>query len=138
MRGTTYDLSMARTPAEALLREVLADGEPHPSVEVTALAQARGINSRSLDRARAKLNVIAKKDGVRGAWSMQLNAAPTKNQTASVYSIWPEYKHIVCDTCEYYVLDAAQSYPHRCTCGGTLDVANSQPRPTPSSAASRI
>jgi hypothetical protein len=121
---------MAFTPAEALLRHLLADGQPHPSVDIEALAQARGINPRSLDRARAKLGVIAVKNGVRGHWSMQLNTAPSKNHDASVYTVWPEYEHIVCDQCDYGVFTAPQGYPHACHCGGTLHEADPQPRPT--------
>jgi hypothetical protein len=58
---------------------------------------------------------------------MQLNSAP-KNQTAAVNALWPEYKHITCDLCDYHVYTAPQGYPHSCPCGGgTLDVADLRP-----------
>jgi hypothetical protein len=115
---------MALTPAEALLRELLADGAQHPSVEVEALALARGITPRSLDRARAKLGVIAAKNGVLGGWSMQLNSAPAK--TVSVDSTWPEYAYMTCDTCDYSVYSEAR--PRHCHCKGTLQARPTTPR----------
>jgi hypothetical protein len=112
---------VATTPAELFLLEALGDGEAHPSTEVEAAANARGISRSAYDRARRKLNVIAIKDGVRGSWSMQLEATPAK-QAASVHTLYPPYALATCTHCDYSVLNAITDYPRRCHCGGTLHI----------------
>jgi hypothetical protein len=111
---------VALTPAELFLREALSDGQPHPSVEIEATAVARGINPRSLDRARTKLGISSIKNGVRGSWSMQL--PHPKLKPASVHVIWPDYGYATCDTCNYQVLNAIIEYPKPCQCGGILSI----------------
>jgi hypothetical protein len=124
---------MATTPAELFLLEALGDGEAHPSTEVEAAANAEGISSSAFDRARAKLPIVAIKDGVRGGWSMKLEAPPAK-PPESLHTLYPPYARATCTHCDYSVLNAITDYPRRCHCGGTLHI---QQAPTTAPLASR-
>ncbi|HRQ74694.1 MAG TPA: hypothetical protein PK098_02125 [Phycisphaerales bacterium] len=53
------------------LRTELADGRK-AGTEVKASAKAAGIKTRTLDRARARLGVVAAPDGYRGPWTWAL------------------------------------------------------------------
>jgi hypothetical protein len=112
---------MATTPAERFLLEALGDGQPHPSTEVEAAANAKGISSSAYDRARAKLPIVAIKGGVRGGWSMKLEAPPAK-RSESLHESYPPYAHATCTQCDYSVYNAESEYPKRCHCGGTLHI----------------
>jgi hypothetical protein len=57
----------AQLAAEAFLREQLRDG-PRDSAELKALAQARGIDAGSLQRAKRSLGIRHRRMGVRGQW----------------------------------------------------------------------
>ena len=58
-------------PAEALLRELLADG-PMPTTEVLTIASGRGISERTVRRAARMLQVEAIKRGFREGWAWHL------------------------------------------------------------------
>lgn len=63
--------SGALTEAMEFLRAELADGRK-AGTEVKASAKAAGIKTRTLDRARARLGVVAAPDGYRGPWTWAL------------------------------------------------------------------
>jgi putative DNA primase/helicase len=61
----------ARDEARKFLTDMLASG-PKPSTEVEEAATANGISRRTLFRAKAELEVVAKKDGENGGWMWRL------------------------------------------------------------------
>ena len=77
--------------AVAWLKDALAEGA-RPSAEVEHAARADGIASRSLDRARSRLGVQARKVGGRdGHWELYLpEAAQRTPSSASLASFGPE------------------------------------------------
>jgi putative DNA primase/helicase len=62
-----------RENAKALLRESLADGEPHESNSLIEKAKAIGISFRTLKNAAKELGVNIKKAGFAGGWTWRLN-----------------------------------------------------------------
>jgi putative DNA primase/helicase len=79
--------------AKNLIREALADGQPHPSRLIVELAKARGISYRTLKDAADALGVIIQKDKFAGGWNWQLNSAssagPLFSQNNSATSTKP-------------------------------------------------
>jgi putative DNA primase/helicase len=69
--GRTGGTSTAEDEAVDWLRARLADG-PQPAKDTKDAASADGIASRTLDRAKRKLNVRAAPDGYRGPWVWRL------------------------------------------------------------------
>jgi hypothetical protein len=65
----------ARDDAKEFLLDILASG-PVPHNEIIDEAKANGISERTLNRAKADLEIRAKKDGVKGHWTWQLPAQP--------------------------------------------------------------
>lgn len=63
------------------LRDTLADG-PRPAKEVKDAADRDGIKARTLDRAKARLRVVAAPDGYRGPWVWRLPDESTERQSA--------------------------------------------------------
>jgi putative DNA primase/helicase len=61
----------ARDDAKKFLTDLLSDG-PRLRTEIDEAAQANGVAERTLFRAKAELNVTAKKDGPNGAWTWRL------------------------------------------------------------------
>lgn len=57
------------TPAAELLHRLLAGG-PVAAADGEAAARAEGISSRTLDRARRQLGVVATRDGGHWLWSL--------------------------------------------------------------------
>jgi len=86
--------------AVAWLKDALAEGA-RPSAEVEHAARADGIASRSLDRARSRLGVQARKVGGRdGHWELYLPEAPGQRapSSASLASFGPEASQRTPDT----------------------------------------
>ena len=72
------DDAAERQDADALLRDLLADGE-RPSTELSQAARANGVSDRTLDRARRRLGVRTRhvgQPGQRGAWYCYLPDPP--------------------------------------------------------------
>jgi hypothetical protein len=72
-----------RRDADALLRELLADGE-RPSAEILKAARANGIAERTLDRAKRRLGVRAQRVGGlggSGTWYLSLPGPAPKGAT---------------------------------------------------------
>ncbi|MFZ0660874.1 MAG: AAA family ATPase, partial [Candidatus Binataceae bacterium] len=61
-----------RDTAEALIRQILCDGEKHPSAKVIDAARAAGIKYPTLDKAARGLGVERRKDGFDGGWTWRL------------------------------------------------------------------
>jgi hypothetical protein len=61
----------ARDLAKKFLQRILADG-PVPAVAIEDAAKAEGVSVRTLARAKAALNVLAKRDGPNGGWTWRL------------------------------------------------------------------
>jgi putative DNA primase/helicase len=59
----------ARDEAKKFLSEILANG-PVPKADIEEAAEANGIAERTLFRAKGELDVLAKKDGPGGAWTL--------------------------------------------------------------------
>jgi len=73
LRASSEGTRRGHTQAEAVefLEEELADG-PKDAQGMKAKADDKGITSRTLARARAKLNIVAEKDGFSGGWQWRL------------------------------------------------------------------
>jgi len=70
----------ARDAAKQFLRDLLADG-PVKRTEIEEAADANGISERTLFRAKADLQVMAKRDGAGGCWTWKLPPSyPAQNQ----------------------------------------------------------
>jgi hypothetical protein len=66
--------TLAVDEAEAILRELLADG-PVPSKTVASDAQEAGLSPATLRRAKANLGIKSYKDGMKGGWFCALPEA---------------------------------------------------------------
>src|SRR5262245_48615665 len=89
---------MAITPAEAFLREILADGNEHPSTAVRAEAEARGLTWRSVERAKTKLpELVTRQQGFQGRRLMRLPKPTTADPKR--FAGWPEYTAVTCLNC---------------------------------------
>jgi hypothetical protein len=73
--------------AVAWLEDALAEG-PEPAADIKARSRADGISPRTLDRAKAELNVVAAPDGFRGPWVWRL---PKEGPAAQSAPTAPEY-----------------------------------------------
>ena len=74
-----------RQDADALLRDLLADGE-RPSTELSQAARANGISERTLERARRRLRVRTRhvgRPGQRGVWYCSLPDPPAPKTASS-------------------------------------------------------
>jgi putative DNA primase/helicase len=70
----------ARDAAKQFLRDLLADG-PVKRTEIEEAADANGISERTLFRAKADLQVMAKRDGPGGCWTWKMPPSyPAQNQ----------------------------------------------------------
>jgi putative DNA primase/helicase len=61
----------AMREAKQFLRDLLEEG-PVAAADAAEKAAAEGINSKTLNRARKTLGVIAEKDGFQGPWKWRL------------------------------------------------------------------
>ena len=78
LRGTQRERAPARRDAEDFLREMLAN-DPQPTKAVARAAEAAGIRSSALDRARKRLAVVAARVGGladAGEWMLSLPKNP--------------------------------------------------------------
>ncbi|MGD0290697.1 MAG: AAA family ATPase [Candidatus Binataceae bacterium] len=88
--------------ANALISEMLADGQEHPSAELDEAADAARITLATMKSARKALGVRAWKREFDGAWMVSLPAdrkggnpnsspSPTKNSNSSAKSLWEKH-----------------------------------------------
>jgi hypothetical protein len=69
--ASTNKAPAARDGAKKFLEDLLAMG-PMPKTEIDDAAEGNGISSRTLERAKQELGIIAKKDGPKGTWTWRL------------------------------------------------------------------
>jgi len=135
-----------RQDADALLRELLADGE-RPSTELQQAARAHGVSERTLERARRRLGVRTRhvgQPGQRGAWYCYLpdpslpKAATALPKTAisTEVAVFGERSEKTDETAQTSPKTATS--PNMAAFGGGLREDGSPPEPAPAAGEERL
>jgi putative DNA primase/helicase len=142
------DDAAERQDADAVLRDLLADGE-RPSAELLAAARANGVPERTLYRAKRRLGVKARhagQPGTRGAWYWYLpdpecaapKAAtpPSKAATHTAVAAFEEPSEKTNETAR--TSPKAATSPNMAAFGGSLRADGSLPAPAPAPGEERL